>query len=50
MSGGRSTWRLRFAGGVSPVRVSMRIAKSISRTGVSTLRATSIASAFRGEM
>jgi hypothetical protein len=50
MSGGRSIWRARLCEGVSPVRVSIRIGRSISRTGVSRLRAMSTASAFRGEM
>ena len=41
---------LALRGGVSPVRVSIRIGKPISRTGVSRLRAMSTASAFSGEM
>ena len=36
--------------GVSPVRVSMRMGRPISATGVSRLRATSTASAFSGEI
>jgi hypothetical protein len=39
-----------LVGGVSPVRVSMRIGSPISRAGISRLRATSTASAFKGEM
>jgi len=35
---------------VSPVRVSSRIGKFISRTGISRLRAMSTASAFSGEI
>ena len=35
--------------GVSPLRVSMRIASPMSSTGVSRLRCTSCASAFKGE-
>ena len=50
MSGGSRRWRWRFEAGVSPVRVSMRIARFISAIGRSRLRAMSTASAFSGEM
>jgi hypothetical protein len=49
MCGGDLRWRTRLADGVSPVRVSARMARSISAIGTSTLRWTSTASAFSGE-
>ena len=47
--GGRTRWRARRSEGVSPLRVSTRIARPISSIGASRLRWTSTASAFSGE-
>ena len=47
--GGFSRWRLRFAGGVSPVRVSALIGSSLA-IGLARLRSISTASAFSGEI
>jgi len=48
ISGGISRWRARRFAGVSPVRVSMRMGRSISSTGCVRLRAMSVASALSG--
>ena len=50
ISGGVLRWRWRTWVAVSPVRVSMRMGKAISETGVIRLRCTSAARALRGEM
>ena len=49
MLGGRARWRFLRSDGVSPLRVSMRMSRPISSTGVTRLRCTSCASAFNGE-
>jgi len=49
-SGGLTFWRWRFACGVSPVRVSIKIGRPISVTGLVRLRSISTASALSGEM
>ena len=48
--GGRARCRVFFSDDVSPVRVSTRIGRPISSTGIRRLRRTSTASAFSGEM
>ena len=48
--GGRTRCRALRSDGVSPVRVSTRIGRPISATGVSKLRCTSTARALSGEM